>query len=299
MGMDATLTTVETPLGLVEVARQGAGPPVLVIHGTPGGSDTSVAMGRFLVDAGFEVIAPSRPGYLGTPLDGCRSIDDQAKLHAALLSALGVERAGVLAWSGGGPSAYRLAVLYPHRVSALVAFAAVSQRYPQPRETLEERLLMQTHVGNWLLRFLAIHAPREIVTQTLKAEGDLSKAELADLVAGTFRDEGKRELVLTIADVVGDYAHRGAGVENDWACFGKIESLQLERVTVPTLVIHGSADRDVPPEHSDHAVATIAGAERLTMNRGTHLCLFVHPECGAAQARAIATLRRGPPRSSP
>jgi pimeloyl-ACP methyl ester carboxylesterase len=74
----------------------------MVVHGTPGGSDSSVAIGRFLVNAGFEVIAPSRPGYLGTPLDGGRSIDDQADLLAALLDALGVERTGLLTWSGGG-----------------------------------------------------------------------------------------------------------------------------------------------------------------------------------------------------
>ena len=291
MGMDARRTTVKTPLGLVEVARLGAGPPVLVIHGTPGGSDSSVAMGRFLVDAGFEVIAPSRPGYLGTQLDGCRSIDDQAELLAAMLSALGVERAGVLAWSGGGPSGYRLAVRHPDRVSALVAFAAVSQRYRQPREKLEERLMMKTNVGNWLLRFLAIHAPKEIVTQTLKAEGDLSKAELADLVADTLRDERRRELVLAMADVVGDYAHRGAGVENDWTCFGEIESLGLENIKARTLVIHGTADSDVPAEHSNHAAAAIPGAELLSMDRGTHLCLFVHSDAAAAQARALATLR--------
>ncbi len=30
---------VETALGPVEVARAGEGPPVLVVHGMPGGSD--------------------------------------------------------------------------------------------------------------------------------------------------------------------------------------------------------------------------------------------------------------------
>jgi pimeloyl-ACP methyl ester carboxylesterase len=101
---------VETRLGPVEVATAGAGDPVLFVRGTPGGSDSSLVMGRFLVDAGLQVIAPSRPGYLGTPLDGRTSIDDQADLHAALLEALGHERAAVVCWSGGGPSSYRLAV---------------------------------------------------------------------------------------------------------------------------------------------------------------------------------------------
>ena len=83
-------------------------------------------MGRFLVDAGFGVIAPSRPGYLGTRLDGREAIDRQADLHAALLDALGAERVGVLAWSGGGPSGYRLAVRHPGRVAGLARRASTS-----------------------------------------------------------------------------------------------------------------------------------------------------------------------------
>jgi pimeloyl-ACP methyl ester carboxylesterase len=89
------------------------------------------------VEVGFELISPSRPGYLGTRLDGRGAIDDQADLYAALLDALGHDRAGVLTWSGGGPSGYRLAVRHPERVTALVAFAAVSGRYTRAAENLD------------------------------------------------------------------------------------------------------------------------------------------------------------------
>jgi pimeloyl-ACP methyl ester carboxylesterase len=34
---DANVQTTKTDLGAVEVARLGAGPPVVLIHGTPGG----------------------------------------------------------------------------------------------------------------------------------------------------------------------------------------------------------------------------------------------------------------------
>jgi pimeloyl-ACP methyl ester carboxylesterase len=282
--------TLETTCGPVEVARAGAGSPVLLIHGTPGGSDSSVAMGRFLVDAGFELVAPSRPGYLGTPLDGRQAIDDQADLHAALLDALGHERAGVLTWSGGGPSGYRLAVRHPEKVSALVAFAAVSRAYDPAQEDLESRLMMRTSPGNWLLRFLAAHAPKTTVSATLDAEGDLSKRELKDLVDEVINDERQREVVLTMANVVGDYEHRREGMENDLARFAEIESLQLEKVRAPTLVINGSADVDVAPDHSDFAAATIPNAERLVMDQGTHLCLFAHPDAEAAQARTVTKL---------
>jgi pimeloyl-ACP methyl ester carboxylesterase len=287
----SNVETVDTALGTVEVARLGTGPPVVMIHGTPGGWDSSVAMGQFVADAGFELIAPSRPGCLGTPLDGRESIDDQAALLAALLDALGHEQARLLTWSGGGPCGYRLAVRHPERVSALVAFASVSTRYRRPSERLEDRLLMNTGAGNWLLRFLTAHAPKSMVAETLKAEGDLSKKELHSLVAEALQDDRQRDVVLAMANVVGDYARREAGVENDWARFGEIESLELEKVEARTLVIHGSADTDVPPAHGEYAATTIPDAEQLVMERGTHLSLFVHPDAGAAQARALETLR--------
>lgn len=283
--------TVETALGPVELARAGAGPPVLFIHGTPGGWDSSVAMGRFLVEAGFEVLAPSRPGYLATPLNGRAAIDDQADLHAALLDAIGCECAGVVSWSGGGPSGYRLAVRHPSRVCALVAFAAVSQTYREPKGNPEDRLVMRTTAGNRLLRLLIAHAPKQTVSATLKAEGDLSKDELRKLVAEVFDDDRELDVVLTTARVVGDYKSRRVGMENDWLQFGRIGNLELEKISTPTLVINGSADTDVPPLHSEYAAVTIPGAERLIMDRGTHLCLFVHPDAHSVQARAAATLR--------
>ena len=64
--MDATL--LSTDAGQVEVSDRGDGPPVLVLHGSPGGIDVAELMGRFLRIRGFRVIAISRPGYLGTPL---------------------------------------------------------------------------------------------------------------------------------------------------------------------------------------------------------------------------------------
>ena len=61
-------TVVDTPSGPVAFREEGEGPPVLFVHGSPGGSDQGMLMARFLAEAGFRVIAPSRPGYLATPL---------------------------------------------------------------------------------------------------------------------------------------------------------------------------------------------------------------------------------------
>jgi pimeloyl-ACP methyl ester carboxylesterase len=280
----------DTDLGPVQYASIGEGPPVLVVHGSPGGYDQGVAMARWLVAAGARAIVPSRPGYLGTELGDRGPIDAQADLHAALLDALGVDRVGVLCWSGGGPSSYRLAVRHPGRVSGLVALAAVSQAIARPKEGLDEKLMFATSAGEWLLRTMAAHTPKQLIGATLGSEGTLSKQQLKERVAEVFADEDKRAFVLALAQTV-THRDRDAGLDNDWERFAAITSLELERVTAPTLLVHGSVDSDVPPPHSEHAAATIPGAEHVVLEGGTHLAFFTHPEAEATQRRALDVLR--------
>ncbi len=286
---------VQTRLGSVEVSIVGEGAPVLVVHGTPGGWDQAAAMGRFLTDdprAGVKAILPSRPGYLGTALEGRESIDAQADLHAALLDALGVERVGVLCWSGGGPSSYRLAVRHPDRVRAVVALDAVGKAYPRPHEDVPTRLMFTTRPGNWLLRAMAAHAPKQLIQATLDAEGSLSKEQVAERAEEVFSDPVKRQFVLDLDASVLRHDGRQAGYENDLTQFEAIETLELERVEAPCLIVQGGADTDVTPDYSDFAAETIAQAELLTLDGGTHLAFYTHPEAGAAQAQARELLLR-------
>jgi pimeloyl-ACP methyl ester carboxylesterase len=163
---------VKTAAGDVELEERGSGTPVLVVHGSPGGIDAGRAMGGFLPEDRFRIIALSRQGYLGTPLgaDGA-SIDHEADLLAAVLDSLGVDRAGVFAWSGGGPSAYRLAVRHPERVASLIALAAVSARYETPAPSASDRFMFGTTAGQWLIGFLARRSPGQVVEGALSRRG--------------------------------------------------------------------------------------------------------------------------------
>jgi 2-hydroxy-6-oxonona-2,4-dienedioate hydrolase len=96
---------MNTPCGLIEYADVGTGAPVLVIHGAGGGFDQGLEFARPLIDHGFRVIAPSRFGYLRTPLP--KDSKDasplaQADAHASLLDALQLHKVGVVGVSAIG-----------------------------------------------------------------------------------------------------------------------------------------------------------------------------------------------------
>lgn len=274
----------------VEYETSGDGPAVLVLHGSPGGIDQARTMARFL-PADLQAIVLSRPGYLGTPLGELGAIDAQADLYAALLDELGVERAAVLAWSGGGPSAYRFAVRHPGRVRSLVVTAGVSTAIERPEEDLPSRFMFRTRPGNWLLRVMAKRTPGPLIQSTLDAEGDLTKAQLEAATKAALADPDERRFVLDLAVTVSERGDRQAGLDNDWDRFAAIDELELERISAPVLLVGGSADTDVPPAHVEHAAQRIPRAQRLVLDAGTHLALWVHEQARDAQARAIAMLR--------
>jgi pimeloyl-ACP methyl ester carboxylesterase len=283
----------DTAFGRIEYLDRGPGQPVLVLHGSPGGHDQGALMADFLVRAGYRTIIPSRPGYLGSELnDTNRSIDGAADALAALMAGLGFDRYAVLCWSGGGPSAYRLALRHGDKLSALVALAAVSQRY-EWHPGGDERFMFGTALGNWILKIMAEHAQRQLVGATLASEGELSKAELETLVNEVWADEAKRRFVLDLAATVSWRGARRPGLDNDMACFAAIDDLQLEHIKVPTLLVHGRADTDCPPQHSEAAAARIPGARLLWLERGGHLAVFTDPDSDAIQARIVEFLQRG------
>src|SRR5688572_12975879 len=109
---------VQTTKGPVEVLESGHGRPILYFHGTGAGSDIVPAMEHPLVEAGFRLIVPNRPGYYGTPLSCGRTAGDCADRAAELLDRLGVGRAAVIGTSGGGPGATAFAARHPARTAA-------------------------------------------------------------------------------------------------------------------------------------------------------------------------------------
>lgn len=103
----------------MEVLRCGAGAPVLFLHGfTPPRCDA-----RFLDLLGrrMEVIAPSHPGFGGTPRPkDFESVYDLLHLYVQLIETLGHPRISLIGSSFGGWLAAELALRAPSRIGRLV-----------------------------------------------------------------------------------------------------------------------------------------------------------------------------------
>ena len=286
----STRTMLDTSLGKVEYIDTGHGDPVLFVHGSPGGCDQGALMGAFLAQRGFRVIAPSRPGYLGTPLtEAMKEPDQQADLESALMDALALERFAVMCWSGGGPSSYRLSVKHPDRVTALVVLAGVSKTYDFANgiNSLEYSLLTGG-LGTWLFKEMARHMPKQVVRMSVSDESNLSKDQAKELSEHIWNDEDKREFVLAIS---GTISGRKAGLSNDREQFPKIRNLDLGKIRVPTLLVHGTADTDVGPEQTENAAACIPNVEVIRVPNGTHLCVWTDPTSADVQQRIAAVVR--------
>jgi len=117
---------VRTACEPIEYARAGDGYPVLAVHGNAGGFDQGLLLADWSIDPGFQVIAPSRFGYLGSPMPSRASVTMQADAYAALLDALSLEQAAVVGYSAGSASAIQFAIRHPERVSALVLVEPVA-----------------------------------------------------------------------------------------------------------------------------------------------------------------------------
>ncbi len=284
---DATL--VGTAKGPVQYIDEGDGSPLLFIHGSPGGFDQGVLMARFLLEQGHRVIALSRPGYLATPLSDANATPDaQAALAGALMDSLGIDRFALMCWSGGGPSSYRLAASCPDRVSALVAVAAVSKPYTFEHLGLVKLLLGR--FGKWLAKELVHHAPKSVVKMLVSQEGDLTKDQVKELTEQIWEDPNKRQFALGLLETI--VGNRKAGFDNDTEQFPKID-LGLPGIQTNTLLVHATADSDVPYDHSENALAQLPNVDIIRIEHGTHISAWTDPHSEAIQARIadfLATL---------
>jgi pimeloyl-ACP methyl ester carboxylesterase len=143
--------SIQTHYGSVQYAEHGQGPPLLFSHPLVGGFDVGLGCAQTWIGDGFRVIAPSRFGYLGSSLPQGILPADQADAYAVLLDRLGIQRAAIVGYSAGGPSAIQFALRHPDRTSGLILFAsALPGKAGRPPRPVAQ--LLYTDLVFWTLK---------------------------------------------------------------------------------------------------------------------------------------------------
>ncbi len=257
---------VPTAVGPVEVAEVGAGPPVLLVHGTPGDWRQARGLAEDLAIT-HRVLLPSRPGYGRTPLSTGRSPREQAAAHVALFDSLGVDRAAVIGISGGGPSARALVAHNRDRCTHLVLCCAVAEHLiTVPKITR----LLGAVPGLWEVgaRVAAWRAGRRLLDREKSLAQSLAELGPVERAAAAGDAQVAADL-LTFAHARVRAMTSVAGLRNDFQGWHEVTAADPwpPGAMIPTLVLHGDGDKVVPLVHGEHHRDTIPGAV-LTVHAG-------------------------------
>ncbi|MBV8543163.1 MAG: alpha/beta hydrolase [Acidobacteria bacterium] len=264
--------------GSIEFAESGNGPAVLLIHGAGGGFDQGLELGRAFVGDRYRIVAPSRFGYLGTPLLADSSPEAQADAHLRLLDALQLDRVPVIGVSAGAPSAMQLCLAHPERCSALVL--VVPMAWTPQREAASAPSPFFEAVLN------AIAASDVLYwTATKVARMTLLKTILGTPVEN-YRNAtaNERRAVDRMLRSILPISRRAAGIWNDSVVSSNLTRYPLEDIRVPTLIVSAADDLYGTYESSFYTAEEIGGAMFVGFATGGHL-LIGHQEEVQSQIR--------------
>jgi pimeloyl-ACP methyl ester carboxylesterase len=262
--------TLELPDGrTLTYATLGAaaGPLVVVLDG-PGSRGLARAAAPAATALGVRLAAPDRPGAGGSTAAPERRITDWPQDHAALLDALGAERAGLLAQSGGTPFALATALALPPRTTGLALFGAVAPLDdPATRAEAGQQLRTALRLASrapWLLRAVLSAAGRGARRDPEKAARTLVKGipeadaeQLQDPALWAQHVQATREILARPGAIVGELRL----LARPWG-------IDPARITVPAALWSGAEDTTHPTSHSRRLAALLHDAP-VTVVPGT------------------------------
>lgn len=171
---------------------EGAGEPVVLLHGFPEDSAIWDKVTPLLHAAGMRTLAPDQRGYSPGAVPHRRRDYAISKLVddvIALLDAVGIDRAHVVGHDWGGGVAWMLAIRHPDRIASLTALAT-----PHPAALQWSYLHSAQGLRSWyMLAFQLPWLPERLsapgLARTLRASG-LNPAE-AERIGQRYADPGR------------------------------------------------------------------------------------------------------------
>ena len=251
--------------------------PVLVFHhGTPGAAVRDRLIEQPAAERGFRVVSWSRPGYGDSTRQPGRRVVDVVADAEAVLAALGVNSCVVGGGSGGGPHALACAA----RLEAARAVLVVAGVAPFDADGLD--FLAGMGEDN-IVEFGHAVAGEELLRPYLDAEREQPQGtvvELVDLLSSLLPEVDRRVLTDTFAeDVIASMQEAlRTGVDgwlDDDLAFVQPWGFDLDRISTPTLIWHGSEDQFSPIAHGRWLASHVPGASGHLLDGEGHLSMWV------------------------
>ncbi len=241
---------------------------MLIAHGAGGGYDQGEYFAK-IIGGNCRWIAPSRFGFLGSPVPEGANSSKQAEAYASILDALGIDRVGVIGVSMGGPSSLLFALKYPQRTKSLVMISAASHAIP-PRPAILASFfnVFLNDFVFWTMENLSPKGLLAALGVPLSVQKHLSSDEVVKL-------RNFLKLILPMG------ARRdGQKLEQHMS---EYDAGQIRNIQAPTLVLHARDDTLVSFEQAEFTAMQIPGAQLIPMEKGGHLALMMNMNSAARE----------------
>ena len=231
---------------------------MLLSHPLFGGFDMMTRFAETYIGAGHRFVAPSRFGYLGSSLPSGAMSADQADAYALLLDTLGIDRAAVFGYSGGGPSAIQFAFRHAKRTTMLILMASALPG----KASAPPKAVAQAFFGSDRLFWI------------FKSYAPSLFARILGMPKGFRPAPGERERIEQTMDSLFPIRPRKRGVLFDlYVSNPDVQAYPLEEISVPTLIINAKDDGLSAFDNAAQAAGRIRRSKLVAIDRGGHLLL--------------------------
>ena len=251
-------TIAKTIKGPIEYRFEGDGPTVVVLNGGHCSRETRLSHER-LIEHGFSVLTPSRPGYDSTPAEVGTTAQAAADAIAVLLDTLHIPVVDMIGISAAGPTALAFVQQYPDRVHKLVLESAVATDW-------DEHIKRRSRIGfgraakltwgvlHWMLKLF----PTLIIKALLH---DLTVLDVNMVIRKMSQEDlAFLKRMLQTSQASTGFLH---DIEH------KVDNLAIIRK--PVLVMYSPNDATVSPKNARRLADEIATCELYEVPSDTHL----------------------------
>jgi len=261
-------------------------PLILYFHGWGDDYHMVMPLEFGLAEAGFRLLLPHRPGYVGTALSGTRGSESvswqgpagTADLMARLLDKLyGPSKwdVAVVSMSGGTPAALAFASRYPAQTRALVLQAGVTHAFS------DAKYVPEALRGEYTTAFKSFGWTGDQVSQIIFAllvklrDTFMTDEETLHAVTGERLADAKQDVAFeaVVERVLRDDPGNRNGEWSDvrQTLFSTSPYCDWDSIRAPTLIIHDAMDPFVPVLHAREAKAHLPQATLRTFSLGGHI----------------------------